>query len=179
MSLVPHSSREGKDWSAERVAELGPMRILDVGPGVGTYVDLLRPFLPGSRWTGLEVHRPYVERYELGERYDELLVGDVRGFDWSAAGHWDLVIFGDVLEHLERREAARAWGRALAHGAHVLASLPIVDYPQGECEGNVHECHRASYDHGLVTRTFPGIFDHAVGKEIGVYLASAEQPPVA
>lgn len=174
---MPHSSREGKEWSAERISELGPMRILDVGPGVGTYVDLLRPLLPGSHWTGLEIHSPYVRRYDLGERYDELRVGDVRAFSWQAAGDWDLVIFGDVLEHLDPPDARRAWRGALAHSAHVLASLPIVDYPQGECEGNVHECHRASYDHGRVTRAFPGIVDHSAGREIGVYLASARPLP--
>jgi hypothetical protein len=168
---VPHSSREGKEWSAERVAELSPRRILDVGPGVGTYVDLLRPLLPGSHWTGLEIHRPYAERYGLGHRYDELLIGDVRSFDWNATLAWDLVIFGDVLEHLDLPDARRAWRDARAHSGHVLASLPIVDYPQGECEGNPHECHRVSYNHALVNRAFPGIAEHSAGKQIGVYLA--------
>lgn len=170
---MPHSSREGKEWSAERISELAPRRILDVGPGVGTYVDLLRPLLPGSHWTGLEIYRPYVEHYALDERYDDVLIGDIRAFDWSARPEWDLVIFGDVLEHLELPDARRAWRGALARSAAVLASLPIVDYPQGESNGNVNECHRVSYDHRLVTQAFPGIVDHAAGKQIGVYLATA------
>src|SRR4051794_34431011 len=120
---MPHSSREGKEWTAERVSELAPRRVLDVGPGVGTYVDLLRPLLPGSHWTGLEVHRPYVERFDLGDRYDDLLIGDVRAFDWQARGNWDLVIFGDVLEHLDLIDARRAWCRAVASSAGVLASI--------------------------------------------------------
>jgi SAM-dependent methyltransferase len=169
---VPHSSREGKEWSAEQIVELAPRRILDVGPGVGTYVDLLRPLLPDSHWTGLEIHRPYVERFELTDRYDDVSVGDVRSFDWRAQGDWDLVIFGDVLEHLDVPDARLAWCRALRASGHVLASLPIVDYPQGECEGNVHECHRASYHHDLVTSAFPGIVRHATGRQIGVYLAA-------
>jgi hypothetical protein len=171
MARVPHSSREGKEWSAERVAELRPRRILDVGPGVGTYLDLLRPLLPGSRWTGLEIHRPYAERYELADRYDELLIGDVRALDWNARGGWDLVVFGDVLEHLDLPDAMRTWRRARRNSRHVLASLPIIHFPQGECEGNPHESHRQSYDHNLALRAFPGVTDHMAGREIGVYLA--------
>jgi SAM-dependent methyltransferase len=171
MALVPHSSREGKEWSAERVTGLAPRRILDVGPGVGTYTNLLRPLLPGSHWTGLEIHRPYAERYELADLYDELTIGDVRAFDWCAAGDWDLVIFGDVLEHLDLPDAMRVWRKARRHSRHVLASLPIVEYPQGECDGNPHESHRVTYDHALAMRAFPGIAEHATGRQIGVYLA--------
>ena len=171
MARVPHSSREGKEWSAERVAELSPRRILDVGPGVGTYADLLRPLLPGSHWTGLEIHRPYAERYELAGRYDDLVIGDVRSFEWDRGGDWDLVIFGDVLEHLDLPDAMRAWRRALRCSRQVLASLPIVHYPQGEHDGNVHESHRVTYDHHLVMRAFPAIASHWTGRQIGVYLA--------
>ena len=176
MRHVPHSSREGKEWSAEQVAGLAPRRILDVGPGVGTYLDLLRPLLPASDWTGLEIHRPYAERYGLADRYDDLLIGDVRSFDWRAHGQWDLVIFGDVLEHLDLPHARRAWQWARAHSAHVLGSLPIVHHPQGAHGGNVHECHRVTYDHARVTRTFPGIVRHEAGRRIGVYMAAGSPP---
>jgi SAM-dependent methyltransferase len=167
---VPHSSPEGKEWSAERIVELSPKRILDVGPGVGTYVELLRSFLPDSRWTGLEVYPPYVARYGLEFKYDEVLIGDVRSYDWRT--EWDLVIFGDVLEHLELADATRAWQCALRQSTHVLASLPIVHYPQGECGGNVHECHRVTYHHERVMTSFPSVERYWTGKEIGVYLST-------
>lgn len=169
---MPHSSHEGKERSAEWVAGLAPRRILDIGPGVGTYLELLRPLLPGSRWTAVEIHRPYVDRYELADRYDDLVIGDVRQLDWRGHGRWDLVIFGDVLEHLDLPDARRAWQWARMQGAHVLASVPIVHYPQGAHGGNVHECHRVTYDHELITRTFPGIVAHETGRQIGVYLAT-------
>ena len=166
---MPHSSLEGKDWSAERVLELRPTRVLDVGPGIGTYEELLRRLLPNSRWTAVEIHAPYVARYELAEKYDEVLIGDVRAYQWYA--DWDLVIFGDILEHLELAEAIRVWRCALQRSKYVLASLPIVYYPQSEYEGNVHETHRVRYDHELVKAVFPGIRQHFLGKQIGVYLA--------
>ena len=96
------------------------------------------------------------------------MVGDVRSFAW--AGAWDLVIFGDVLEHLELAHAMQAWRRALRSADHVLASLPIVQYPQGEYQGNVHESHRVRYGHELVQAAFPAIREHFVGRKLGVYL---------
>jgi trans-aconitate methyltransferase len=166
---VPHSSPEGKAWSVARIVDLGPTRILDVGPGIGTYVDLLRPVMPNSHWTGLEFHEPYVTRYDLTRKYDALIVGDVRAYTWSS--DWDMVIFGDVLEHLDLPEAMSAWRAALRRSKHVLASIPIVHYPQGECEGNINESHRVTFEHELVMNAFPQIEQWFVGEKIGVYLA--------
>lgn len=172
---MPHSSSEGKEWSAERIVELSPKRILDVGAGMGTYADLLRPLLPASTWTALEIHHPYVARHGLEFKYDEVLVGDVRSYDWLA--EWDLVIFGDVLEHLDLTDAMRAWRCALRRSRSVLASLPIVDYPQGEFQGNVHERHRVTYGHELVIASFPNIEEFWTGRQIGIYLSTCSTVP--
>ena len=56
-----------------------------------------------SHWTGLEIHEPYVTRYDLTRKYDALIVGDVRAYTWPR--NWDMVIFGNVLEHLDLPEA--------------------------------------------------------------------------
>lgn len=167
---MPHSSPEGKEWIAARIVDLSPKYILDVGPGVGTYVNLLRPLLADSHWTGLEIYEPYVTRYGLTHKYDALLVGDVRSYAWKV--NWDLVIFGDVLEHVRLVEAMAAWWAALRRSKHVLASVPIVSYPQGAYAGNINECHRVTYDHNLVMAVFPRIEQYWTGKQIGVYLAS-------
>lgn len=42
--------------------------ILDVGPGAGTYYDLLHPYFPLARFDAVEIFAPYVERYRLPER---------------------------------------------------------------------------------------------------------------
>jgi len=148
---MPTSDAEGKDWSLEKFRYHLPNTVCDVGPGEGTYAKLFRPVHEGVWWTGIEVHRPYIKKYRLNSTktrrmYDELHVMDVR----EAPDHLfyrDCVIFGDVLEHVERDDAVALLQRAEAAGAwNILVSVPIVDSPQGEVDGNPHEAHLHQWD---------------------------------
>jgi hypothetical protein len=98
------SSDEGKSWIKERIGLLaapGPLAIVDVGPGVGTYAKLLAgPDV--KRMVGIEVWEPYVRTYRLHDYYDELIIGDVRTVPIPAT---DVVILGDVAEHMTADEA--------------------------------------------------------------------------
>ena len=148
---MPTSDAEGKDWSLEKFRYHLPNTVCDVGPGEGTYAKLFRPVHEGVWWTGIEVHRPYIKKYRLNSTktrrmYDELHVEDVRESE-SHLFHRDLVIFGDLLEHVERDDAVALLQRAEAAGAwNILVSLPIVDSPQGEVDGNPHEAHLHQWD---------------------------------
>jgi hypothetical protein len=78
--------------------------------------------------------------------YDEIHVEDARESK-PHLFHRDLVIFGDVLEHMERDDAVTLLQKAEAAGAwNVLVSLPIVDMPQDEVDGNPHEAHLHHWD---------------------------------
>lgn len=138
---MPTSIDEGKDWSLARFDRHQPDTVTDIGPGDGTYAKLLRPAHEGVWWTAVEIHKPYIGRYKLKAKYDEVHHLDAR----RAPGHLfhrDLVICGDVLEHMERDEAVDLLQRIEAAGAwHILVSLPIVEAPQGEVDGNPAEAH--------------------------------------
>ena len=169
---VPMSSAEGKDWIRERVTALGaaePVEVLDIGPGVGTYAKLLAgPAV--SRLVGIEIYEPYVSTYRLRSYYDEIVVGDARELDFPAV---DVVILGDVAEHMTQDEAAALWNKARAAARRaVYLSIPIVRYPQGEIEGNHHEVHVVDdWDHDKVLSFFAGIDHSWTGHEVGVYEA--------
>jgi hypothetical protein len=169
-SDMPMSSPEGKGWVKERVgalAQQGPLDVLDVGPGVGTYAKLLAgPEV--SRITGIEIYAPYVETYRLRQYYDDIIIGDVREVEMPPA---DVVILGDVAEHMTEAEAIDLWSRsATAARKAVYLSIPIVHYPQGEIEGNEHEHHVVDdWDHHKVMEAFPGIGRYWLGDEVGVY----------
>lgn len=164
------SSVEGKEWTRDRVralADVGPVSVLDIGPGVGTYAKLLAG--PGvSRLTGIEIWEPYVHTYRLRDYYDEVIVGDARVVDWPSA---DVVIMGDVAEHMDVPDAQRLWRKAEASAAKaIFLSIPIVHYPQGHIEGNPHEHHVVEdWNHDRVLAAFPGIQTWWRGTEIGVY----------
>ncbi len=164
------SSAEGKDWTKERVLALaddGPLSVLDIGPGVGTYAKLLAgPAV--SRLTGIEIWEPYVHTYRLRTYYDEVIVGDARVVDWPAA---DVVVMGDVAEHMTVPEAQDLWAKAVASARRAIyLSIPIVHYPQGHIEGNPHEHHVVDdWNHDKVLAAFPGIQTWWLGSEVGVY----------
>jgi hypothetical protein len=149
---MPTSIAEGKDWSLERFKRHQPNTVCDVGPGEGTYAKLFRPEHHGIWWTCIEIHKPYIRKYGLKntakrtDMYDEVHNLDAREAP-DHLFHRDLVIFGDVLEHMPREDAVALLQKAEAAGAwNILVSLPIVEAPQGEVDGNPHEAHVHHWD---------------------------------
>jgi SAM-dependent methyltransferase len=160
---MPYSHDAPKGWCTARIRELDPRHVLDVGPGAGTWAALLRenrhPVLDC-----IEAHGPYVERFRLGVLYDHVFVGDVRQWDWGGCDYvtvaesdtpvgqgipkwtWDLIILGDVLEHMTKPEALAVVDQALAHTDAVLVVVPVGEWPQGPEEGNPLEAHVSTWD---------------------------------
>lgn len=167
---MPMSSAEGKTWTRERVLALagtGSLSVLDIGPGVGTYAKLLAgPAV--RRIVGVEIWAPYVTTYRLRDYYDDIVVGDAREVELPPS---DVVILGDVAEHMSEADAVRLWSRcAAAADRAVYLSIPIVPYPQHEIEDNPHEVHvEEDWNHDRVRRCFSGIGAFWLGDEVGVY----------
>ncbi|MGW7350963.1 class I SAM-dependent methyltransferase [Streptomyces sp. NPDC054784] len=174
---MPTSDAEGKDWSLARFGRHLPDTVCDVGPGEGTYAKLFRPVHPGVWWTGIEIHGPYVKRYRLRSTktrrmYDEIHVEDARDSE-PHLFHRDLVILGDVLEHMPREDAVALLERAVAAGAwHILVSVPIVESVQGEIDGNPHEAHLHQWtadDMGDVMASLGGTVETMRGQTLGCW----------
>jgi hypothetical protein len=149
---MPTSIAEGKDWSLRLFEQVRPDTVCDVGPGEGTYTKLFRPAHHGVWWTAIEIHKPYIRRYGLKntakrkDMYDEVHNLDAREAP-DHLFHRDLVIFGDVLEHMARGDAVDLLRKAEAAGCwNILVSLPIVESPQGEVDGNPYEEHVHHWD---------------------------------
>lgn len=122
------SHNELRWWVSLQAAELAPESLLDVGAGEGTYGRLLSDIIPHRE--AVEVWEPYVEQHRLAEVYETVHVADVRTWEWPDR-RWDLIVCGDVLEHMTRVEAAQVYAAAQRHAGAVLVCLPIIDYPQG------------------------------------------------
>lgn len=167
---MPLSSAEGKCWIRDRIVALGaarPVSVLDIGPGAGTYAKLLAGAAV-SRVVGVEIWEPYVRTYRLHEFYDDIVIGDARKVDLPPA---DIVIVGDVAEHMTESDALHLWTRcAEAARLAVYLSIPVVHYPQDGIEGNPHEVHvEEDWYHERVLACFPGVGEWWVGTEVGVY----------
>ncbi len=112
------------------------INILDIGAGCGTYFDLLSK----EGYTNLdcvEVFEDYVERFGLRNKYKNVIIGDITKLDISFEDY-DLIILGDVLEHIAV-EDAQSLLKKLKY-KNVIVAVPFLS-PQGESEGNKHEIH--------------------------------------
>ncbi len=134
---MPYSARENDADVIDFVSKYNIREVLDIGPGSGTYAKLLRDI---DAIDCIEIWEPYVEEFALKSLYREVRVGDARdGLDDGL--RYDLIIFGDVLEHMTPEDALDAWTEASYLGSWGLISLPIIHWPQGAHEGNPYEEH--------------------------------------
>ena len=110
--------------------------VLDVGAGSGTYYNLLGDYF--TKMDAVEIFRPNIEKYRLKEKYRNVYNNDIRDFKYE---FYDIIIFGDVLEHLEVKEAQKVLKYALKRCREVIVAVPYC-YEQGIEEGNVYEIHK-------------------------------------
>lgn len=130
---MPHSYHFGKQEAIEFILKNTTIEsnILDVGPGVGTYADLLNPL--GYSIDCLEIYDGYVNAYDLKSKYKNVYIGDIVDFDVSI---YDFVIIGDVLEHLTIENA----NIVLEKCKNVLVAVPYI-CPQGGVDFYYNEHH--------------------------------------
>lgn len=114
------------------------LKILDVGPGCGTYSLLLRDL--SYKMDCLEIFEPYVIDFDLRGKYDNVHIGDLINFDFSG---YDYIIMGDVFEHISFEDAKNVLDRINFMTIKCMIAVPFL-YEQGESFGNVHEIHLQS-----------------------------------
>ena len=178
---MPTSAEQGKAFARDVVLALDPppQTVLDVGAGSGTWAALLRADLVPSSWTAVEIHEPYVARFKLNDWYDNVVVGDVRLLVDDVDLAADLVILGDVLEHMPALDAVTLLRRLAPLARHLLVSLPVRVWEQGAVDGNEHEAHVHHWDDPSVRDVL--LFGHdliasQVGPDVGVYLLRGGRP---
>lgn len=167
---MPTSSLDNKEWIIAKVDELQPRTILDVGVGSGMFEEAVVPVL-GKPFTldGIEIWEPYIDRYGLRDRYDTIHNVDVRQWDNF---DYDLVVFGDVLEHMVEAEAVQVWRKAKDQARNAIITIPIIYYPQGIHEDNPYEIHHEdNWNTQRVLNTFEGITEYEEFGGTGAFLA--------
>jgi hypothetical protein len=124
--------RETRDYILQRF-DPAVTRVIDVGPGEGTYAQLL----PEFKLDCVEVYEPYVERFNLKSRYNEVFIKNVKDFDFTG---YDLAILGDVLEHLSVPDAFLVLAKLAMLRMGGVVQVPFL-LEQGSWEGNDYEAH--------------------------------------
>lgn len=111
-------------------------RILDVGAGEGTYLPYLNDYFTNIE--AVEIFKPNIVNYDLEERYNKVYNVDIIDFKYD---FYDIIIFGDVIEHLEINDAKKVLKYALNRCTEMIVAVPYLS-KQGIEEGNEYEIHK-------------------------------------
>lgn len=167
---MPYSSTELKEKMLAWYKQIKPETTVDIGPGCGTYSDLMRPHHE-CHWKAVEAWGPYVTQFGLWDKYNHVVVSDIRHCDLMSVHCCpELVIIGDCIEHMDKEEALYLIERLKQWADNVLISIPLGESPQESSEGNWFEIHRATWSHQEMKDVLSdGLKDEAEGDVLGVY----------
>ena len=105
--------------------------ILDVGAGEGTWHELLPEYVMDA----VEIWEPVAAALE---GYRNVIVKDIISYRYRR--DYDLIIFGDVLEHMSVSDAQKVIEYAKGHAKDILIAVPWL-YEQGAVDGNRWQRH--------------------------------------
>lgn len=111
-------------------------RVLDVGAGSGTYYNLLGDYF--KIIDAVEIYKPNIEKFKLKDKYSLVFNENIVDFEYD---FYDIIIFGDVIEHLSEEEADKVLKYAKDRCREMIVAVPYC-YKQGEVEGNIYEIHK-------------------------------------
>jgi len=130
------------NWGKDEVREYlknkfkGNAKVLDVGSGCGTYWNLLHNDF--KLIDAVEVFKPNIEKYKLKQKYHRVYNMNIKEFKYE---NYDIIIFGDIIEHLDVKEAQEVLKYALNRCKEVIVAVPY-ELEQDEVDGNIHEIHK-------------------------------------
>lgn len=166
---MPTSDAENKDVVIRWYNQLRPKRVLDIGAGNGTYSKLVTE-KHGAAWTALEAWGPYVTRYKLHSKYNTVIVADARYVDYGLLRP-DLVIAGDVLEHMAKRDAKQLINTFKHHANSIIISVPLLHLDQDAYKGNWFETHHDHWGYEEMCKFLGGGLRESIkGPTLGYFL---------
>lgn len=146
-----------------------PNTILDLGVGYGKWGLLFREYLESwddkvypTDWdidlTGVEIHKPYVDEFTwLHQIYTRVICMDALEFLKASDRNFDLIMAGDVLEHLPADKAESAIRRCCIMSNRLfILSIPIGEAWMGNkvIGNNPHEAHKSWWTMPKLERIF-------------------------
>ena len=174
---MPGSSSKGKLTISKWFQQIPNKKtILDVGPGWATYSKMLRK--PKQVWHAVEIHEPYIKRFQLKKYYDKVFIVDVRKFEPEIT--YDVIILGDVIEHMHNKHSIKVLEKLFKKSRLCIVSLPLDDETHACSENcsdywhNEHEEHKGAWSNKLFLKTILDLGGEILAmekyQELGIYL---------
>ncbi|MBN2311748.1 MAG: hypothetical protein JXR94_22405 [Candidatus Hydrogenedentes bacterium] len=153
---MPVSTSIHLSYCVALIVHLAPRSVLDIGCGFGVWGFLCREYLDVSsgrirpqqwktRIDGIELFEPYVQDHQRA-LYSSIRIADIRDA-LPDLDTYDLIIAGDVIEHLEKGEGEDVL-EALYDKAQkaLLVNIPLGEgWEHPEAYGNPGELHRSMW----------------------------------
>ena len=114
------------DFSIKQIKEINPNIVCDVGIGDGFWGKLVDYLLTEVNITGIELNPKWVQHSQ--PYYDTIISGSITNNIENISG--DLIIFGDVLEHLDKINMEYVLKVAVKNFKWVLINGPVGFQPQ-------------------------------------------------
>ena len=172
---MPMSTWNNTEKAAEFIRRVKPETVLDIGVGFGKWGFLIRGSseticqrMTPEEWKidleGIEGETRYVDAWSpmLHFLYNRIYVMDVRNFEFRK--QYDMVIAGDVLEHLELDESIELIEDILDNTQLFIFAIPIgeswLHTNDGYAKNYPLEKHRCVWNHEDL---FPSTADYPRG----------------
>jgi len=183
------SNWQNISYNIELIRKLNPMSILDVGIGFGRWGILFREFLEiwengrydgiwERRIDGVEIFGEYIKDYHK-YFYDNIYIENALDYIKRTDLHYDLINFGDIIEHFEKKEGKELIKLALEKSRYVLINIPIGKaWKQEGTDWNPYEEHKSVwYNNDFTGYKFHKIksFTDFTMRDYSVVLISAQK----
>lgn len=146
----PIFKQEVKNWIYNNFHD-NNTTILDVGAGSGTYFNLLE-----NRYKNIdavEIYHPNIIDYNLLEKYRFVSYRNIVDLEYD---DYDLIIFGDVIEHLTVDDAKKVLEYASDRCKDMIVAVPYNYHQDGN--ENEHEKHiQDDLTHENFMERYPGL----------------------
>ena len=162
------------------IERIRPASVLDVGCGFGLWGFLCRLYLDvfegrpyRDEWTirieGVEIFRKYIMPHQEF-LYDRIHIGRIENYVDELDG-FDLYIFGDVLEHLPKKDGLSILSTAYSKSNKgILINIPIGEgWLREGTDDNPHEAHVSIWDFDDFVSYSPKICGEASLPNVGRY----------
>ena len=151
-----------RDWIFDNFDEKST--ILDVGAGNGNYSTLL-----GGRYKNIdavEIYKPNIIDYDLLSKYRSVACQNIVGFEYKP---YDLIIFGDVIEHLSVEDAKNVLNYAYFRCKNMVVAVPYCYHQEGN-ENKYEEHIQDDLTHEIFMWRYPGFEPLFKSRVYGYYI---------